>query len=119
PAAFALAQPPTVPGPGTGSRSPFSRKYQEIRRRLQSDFIFQGQVVAQADGDLRKFSDQTWYMGMALLTLAGEARLCARAGTDAAPSERLLAQLLAAFDRLDQDAERERYHTAVPGFFLR
>ncbi len=97
----------------------FSVKYRAWRERFLRGFEFNGQVAAWADGKRRQFSDQTLYMGFALLTFAGEARLLAGAGGDARPSERVIGRLLAAFERLDNDAERRRYGTAVPGFFLR
>jgi hypothetical protein len=76
-------------------------------------------MAESSSGNLRVFSDQTVYMGFALLTFAGEARVVSGAGLDPAPSETVVRSLLTAFETLDFDAEKERYGTNVPGFFLR
>ena len=102
-----------------GVRAAFTPKYLAIRERLLKEFEHHGQIAESADGTLRSFSDQTLYLGFALLTFAGEARILHQSGHDARPSEHVLHRLLLAFEALDKDAERERYHTSVPGFFLR
>jgi DnaJ-class molecular chaperone len=115
-------QPHSATGFGTavaGGRHLFTPKYLAIRERLLKDFEHHGQIAESADGPSRSFSDQTLYMGFALLAFAGEARILHQSGHDARPSEHVLHRLLQAFESLDKDAERERYHTSVPGFFLR
>lgn len=97
----------------------FSPKYEVLRKQFLRDFEYKGQVAMSANGQHRKFCDQTFHMGFALLTFAGEARVLQRAGHDPRPSEAVVRRLLNAFEQLDSNAERERYHTTVPGFFLR
>jgi DnaJ-class molecular chaperone len=99
--------------------STFTRKYAHIRERFLRDFEHHGQVAAWASGKNRTFSDQTLYMGFALLTFAGEARVLHHAGHDARPAEVVVRRLLQAYDHLEGDAVKARYKTTVPGFFLR
>lgn len=115
-------QPHAAAGDATrvdGLRSAFTLKYLALRDRLLEEFEHNGQIAASADGKRRTFSDQTLYMGFALLTFAGEARILHESGHDTRPSEEVLRRLLHAFEAVDKDAERERYHTSVPGSFLR
>ena len=102
----------------SAAQTVFTPKYLALRERLLRTFEHGGQIAESADGDRRVFSDQTLYMGFALLTFAGEARILRNSGHDPRPTEMVVRRILEAFDSLDKDAERERYHTAVPGFFL-
>lgn len=104
---------------GQASGTPFTQKYRTIRKRLETDFLVHDQIAKTVTPSGKEVVDGTYVLGFAYLTLAGEARLLARAGADPKPTESLLRRLLNTFDRLDVDAERSRYKTAVRGFFLR
>ncbi len=96
----------------------FSAKYLAFRKRLEGDFIHDMQIAGIADADYRKFLDQTFHMGFALLTLAGEARLLADAHRDTGPTEKLLHQVLLGFERCEGAASKV-YKTSANGFFVR
>lgn len=101
------------------ARQVFSPKYDSLRRRFLHDFEHKGFIAASANGKGRHFGDQTFHMGFALVTFAGEAQLLRRLGHDTKPSEAVVRRILNAIELLDKNAEMERYHTAVRGFFLR
>jgi hypothetical protein len=103
----------------TPPKTALSSKYETLRARFLRDFEHDGLSALLANGNKRKFGDQTLHMGFALVTFAGEARVLRQAGQNPKRSEEVVRRLLSAFDRLDRDAESERYQTSVPGFFLR
>lgn len=109
----------SAPGMVLAANQVFTDKYQVLRKRFTNFFEFGGQVAESANDKARHFGDQTLYLGFAMLTFAGEARLLARANADPRPAEKLVRSFLNAFDLCDKDAERERYKTQVGGFFLR
>jgi hypothetical protein len=96
----------------------FTKKYLDLRHRFQRDFVHDGQIAGIADADYRKVLDQTFHMGFALVTLAGEARLLADARQDPGPTERLLRQLLQGIEQCEGAAQKV-YKTSMAGFFLR
>jgi hypothetical protein len=98
---------------------PFSPKYVALRERFLVNFFHEGQVAAWTTppGSVT-FSDQTLYLGFALLTFAGEARILHDSGHDPRPAEAVVARLLRAFEDLERRAG-ERYHVPADGFFLR
>jgi len=99
--------------------APFSPKYCQTRKRFFQQFFFDGAIAEGINGTTVNFGDQTVYMGFALATFAGEAKILAEADLDTRPSELAIARILAEYDLLDTEAEQVAYGTAEPGFFLR
>lgn len=99
--------------------SPFSAKYQSIRARFVKDFFLGGHVAEWAQGNERGFSDQTMYMGFALITFAGEARLLKQAGQNPRPAEDIIGSILRT--QVDLQGEVRSLYKATPikGWYLR
>lgn len=99
--------------------APFSPKYCSIRKRFFEKFFFDGAIAEGINGATIKFADHTAYLGFALLTFAGEAKLLAEAGLDTRSSELAISRILAEYDLLDNEAEMRAFGTAEQGFFVR
>lgn len=126
-ASLALASAAQAPAPAgpyalpAGAEVVLSPTYRRVRERYLRTFFHQGMSAESFAPQAKElhFADQTIYQGFALLAFAGEARLLAQAGLDPSGSEALVARLLAAFDELDDAAERDLYGDDLPGAFVR
>jgi hypothetical protein len=123
-AAAGPAALPAAPSPYSlpaGAETVLSPTYLRVRERYLSTFFHQGMSAESFSPQTKElhFGDQTIYQGFALLAFAGEARLLMQAGLDPSGSEALVRRLLAAFDELDDAAERDLYGDDLPGAFVR
>jgi hypothetical protein len=108
------------------AQSLFSPAYLAIRANLLKYFFWNGYIAENAKWDSTtgalqsvKFGDQLIKMGDALLSFSQEAASLQGAGKNPAPAENVLRIILAAIDRLDHEAQQERYGQQDPGLFLR
>lgn len=102
-----------------------SSKYQQMRERFVSQFLFNGRVAEYVDASVAggkvKFADQTIYLGQALLAFASEVAILNSIGGDTSDAKSILSELLACIVELDQAAEPYCGSSAVApnGFVLR
>lgn len=102
-----------------------SPKYLEMRKRFLDGFYFGGAVASKitVDGDKRHvtFADQTIDLGTAIAVFATESYIQNAIGHDSTDSDRLVRELLSAFDALDLKAE-SRFKIgadSIDGLFVR
>ena len=102
----------------------FSRKYCRLRRRFLSKFYYKGFCASHIrrvpEGHAVVFSDQTVYMGIALMIFAGESKILKDFNIDPSASDALILEMLSTFDTLNAPASLAVGYLAYDeGFFIR